>query len=115
MSELSSSTPASSAVASSAVQDQRVRRKLWLPVLLWAIFGGGLLVQVFAPHLKIENNAFVIPPSMVSQGKTINPAELVAHEKRMQLISGLLTLGGAVGLWFYYRDTLMGRRSGKTG
>jgi hypothetical protein len=105
---LASST---TAVARVAGQSTRSPRRWWLAVFFWSIFGAGLLVQVFAPRLKIEHNAFVIPPSLVSGSKEINPAEIVARERRMQLLSGLLTLSGAVGLAFYYRKTLMGRRS----
>jgi hypothetical protein len=105
------SIPSSSAIAPAARRQSRVQRKRWLVPLLWMVFISGLVVQAFAPRLKIEHNAFVIPPAMVAQGKTVNPAELVQREKRMQLISGLLTLAGALGLGLYYRDTLMGRRA----
>ena len=94
-----------------ATGEQRVRPNRWLGLLLWVIFGAGLLVQVLAPRLKIEHNAFVIPPALMSPGKAIDPEAIVAREKRMQLLSGLLTLGGALGLAFYYRDTLIRRRS----
>jgi hypothetical protein len=85
------------------------RRKWWLAVLLWSVFASGLLVQVSAPRLKIQHNAFVLPPALLSGNKTVDPAEIVAREKRRQLLSGLLTLGGAVGLGFYYRKTLLRR------
>ena len=62
-----------------------------------------------SPRLKIEPDAFVIPPSLVSQGKEINPAAIIARERRMQTFAALLTLGGALGLAFYYRDTLVRR------
>ena len=88
--------------------ERRARRQPRLvAVLLWAIFGAGLLVQAFAPRLKITNNAFVMPPSLTTQGKEINPAEIVAKERRMQLLSALLTAGGALGLAYYYRRVLL--------
>lgn len=83
----------------------------WLAVLLWMVFGAGLLVQASAPRLRIKNNTFVIPPSLVTEGKDIHPAELIARARRMQLLSGVLTLGGAVGLAFYYRRVLVRPRS----
>lgn len=77
------------------------RRKL-LGVLLWGIFGVGLAVQAFAPRLKIANNAFIIPPTLVSEGQVVLPAELIEKERRLQLLSALLTVGGALGLAYYY-------------
>jgi hypothetical protein len=73
---------------------------------LWAIFGSGLLVQAFALRLKIVNNAFVMPPALLSERKPINVAEIVAHERRMQATSAILTASGALGLAFYYRRAL---------
>jgi NhaP-type Na+/H+ or K+/H+ antiporter len=78
-------------------------RRAFLPVLLWVVFGSGLLVQAFAPRLEIENNAFVIPPSLFSESKEVHPAQIVGRERRLQALSAFLTLGGAVGLAFYYR------------
>lgn len=78
------------------------RRKL-LGGFLWGIFGMGLAVQAFAPRLKIANNAFIIPPALISEGQVVLPAELVKKERRLQLLSGLLTVGWALGLAFYYR------------
>ena len=86
------------------------RRTRWLVFLLWSIFIVGLLVQGPAPRLKIERNAFVMPQAMTSGGKEINPAELVERERRMQLLSLILTVTGAVGLGVYYREVLFGRR-----
>jgi len=62
----------------------------------------GLAVQAFAPRLKIANNAFIIPPALISEGQVVLPAELIEKERRLQLLSGLLTVGGALGLAFYY-------------
>jgi len=87
------------------------QRHRWMAVLFWTMFGAGLLVQGFAPHLKIERNAFVIPPSLIAEGQEIHPAEIVARERRMQWISGILTVGGAIGLAFYYRHSFVRPRS----
>jgi hypothetical protein len=78
------------------------RRHPWLGVLFWGIFSVGLLVQAFAPRLEITNNAFVMPPSLISEEKEVRPAEIIGKERRMQVLSGLLTGGGALGLAFYY-------------
>lgn len=91
-------------------QNQNRRRYLWL-ALLWAIFVAGLLVQAFAPRLKIKDNAFVMPPSLMSEGKDIRPAEIIARARGMQLLSAFLTLGGALGLAFHYRHVLVRPRS----
>jgi len=87
------------------------RRPQWLALLFWVLFGAGLLVQVIAPRLKIERNAFVIPPSMVSTGKQFHPAEIVSRERRMQVISAILTLGGALGLAVQYRHSFVRRQA----
>jgi hypothetical protein len=104
-------------VESGALRDKNLRsadgrtRRLWLPSLLWLVFAAGLLTEVLSPHLKIENDAFVMPPSLVDGSKPINPAEIVARAKRMQLLSMLLTVEGAVSLGLYYWPFLVGRRS----
>jgi len=87
------------------------QRHRWLAVLFWTIFGAGLLVQGFAPHLKIERNAFVIPPSLIAEGKQIHPAEIVMRERRMQWLSAILTIAGSLGLAFYYRHSFVRPRS----
>ena len=87
------------------------RRRL-LGQLLWGIFGLGLLVQALAPRLRIENGVFILSPSLVSREGELDPAEIVQRERRMQLLSGALTLGGALGLAFYYRRALFSSRSG---
>jgi hypothetical protein len=43
--------------------------------------------------------------------KPFNPVELVARERRTRMVSAILTLGGAVGLAFYYRQALFKKRS----
>lgn len=77
-----------------------------LALCLWAIFAAGLLVEMAAPRLKIENNAFVMPPINDPQAATLRPDVLVRRERWMQAASGLLTLGGAAALGIYYRRTL---------
>lgn len=92
-------------------QNKGRQRHKWLAVLFWTLFGTGLLVQAFAPRLKVRNNAFVIPPSLTSEGKDIRPAEIVTRERRMQALSAMLTVGGALGLGFHFRRVLVRPRS----
>ena len=80
-------------------------------LLCWVVFATGLLIQLLAPHLKISNGAFVIPPTLTAGANEIRPAEIVARQRRMQLISALLTVSGALGLAVLYRDILTGRTS----
>jgi hypothetical protein len=75
-------------------------------LFLWAIFAAGLLVEMAAPRLKIENNAFVMPPISDARAAILRPDVLVRQERRMQAASGILTIGGALALGFYYRRTL---------
>jgi hypothetical protein len=83
-----------------------IRRQHWLSLCIWAVFVAGLLVQVFAPHLKIANGAFMIPPALVADGNNIHLDQLIQQERRMQMISLILTVSGALGLAFRYRHTL---------
>ena len=83
------------------------RRHRWLAVLLWLIFGAGLLVHAYGPHVKITNDTFVIPPSLVSGGEHIDPAVIIAYERSKHLVSGILTVGGALGIALYYRNLLV--------
>ena len=73
------------------------------------MFAGGLLVQVLAPHLEISNGAFVIPAAITAGKNNIPLEEIVAKQRRMQLLSALLTVSGALGLAFLYRDIITGR------
>ncbi|HTC47576.1 MAG TPA: hypothetical protein VK722_09665 [Candidatus Aquilonibacter sp.] len=82
-------------------------REKRLALCLWAIFAVGLLVEMWAPRLKIENNAFVMPPINNAQAAALRPDVLVRRERWMQAFSGILTLGGAMALGVYYRRTLV--------
>jgi hypothetical protein len=90
-------------------------RRRSLALLCWLVFAAGLLVQVLSPHLKVSNGAFVIPPKMAAGRNAIRLDEIVARQRRMQLLSILLTVSGAFGLAFLYRDVLIGRASRRTG
>ncbi len=81
-----------------------------LGVLFWAIFILGLLLQFAGPQLLIEGNRFVMPQKMVEKTKIIDPAALVARFRRTRVLSAILTLGGAVGLAFCYRQALFKQR-----
>jgi hypothetical protein len=83
-----------------------------LALCLWAIFAAGLLVEMAAPRLKIENNAFVMPPINDAQAATLRPDVLVRRERWMQAGSGILTFGGALALGVFYRRTLTGALKG---
>ncbi len=92
------------------MQTQRAQgkaREAKLAVCLWAIFGVGLLVEMAAPRLKIENNAFVMPPINNVQATVLRPDVLVRRERWMQAASAILTVGGALALGAYYRRTLV--------
>jgi hypothetical protein len=89
-------------------------QRQWLAVLLWATFGLGLLIQGFTPRLRIEHRAFVVPASLLSTGKDVRPAEIVARQRHMQLLSSLLTTLAAIGLCCYYRRLLFRPRAPPT-
>lgn len=78
-----------------------------LKVCLWAVFAAGLLVELMAPKLKIENNAFVMPPISNVQGEALRPDALVRRERWIQTSAGILTVGGALALGFCYRRRLL--------
>ena len=84
------------------------RRQRALALVWWLVFAAGLLVQLLSPHLKISNGAFVIPPKMAAGRNAIRLDEIVGRQRRMQLLSILLTVSGAFGLAFLYRDILIG-------
>ena len=86
-------------------------KKRWrriVPVFLWMVFIAGLSIQVFGPRLKIENHAFIMRPSLTSQNGDINPGAIVDREREVQWTSGILTLGSAISLAFWYRRRLAG-------
>jgi hypothetical protein len=87
------------------------RRRRSLAFLCWLVFTAGLLVQLLSPHLKISNGKFVIPPKMTAGRNGIRLDEIVARQRRMQLLSVLLTMSGALGLAFVYHDILIGAAS----
>src|SRR5205807_7740511 len=84
------------------------RRRRSLALICWLLFAAGLLVQLFSPHLKISNGAFVIPPKMSAGRKAIRLDQIVARQRRIQLVSLLLSVSGALGLAFLYHDILIG-------
>jgi hypothetical protein len=96
-------------------ENKRNGRRVWLGLLLWAGFAAGLLVQAFAPHLKIQDNKFVVPPALQSAAKEVRLEEIVVRERRMQALSGILTLGSGLGLGFYYRHVLFPKAVSKGG
>lgn len=99
-------------------QIQRSSGRAWsarVVVCLWAMFVAGLLIQLAAPRLKIENNAFAMPPIVNAQGAAIRPDVLVRRERWMQGASGILTVGGALALGICYRRTLAAALMGSRG
>jgi hypothetical protein len=89
----------------------KVSRRKALIFVFWSLFAAGLLIQLFAPHLKVSNGAFVIPEALNVAGNTISPQEIVGRERLMQFLSAVLTVSGALGLAFLYRDVLFRRAS----
>jgi hypothetical protein len=87
------------------------RRPRTLALLCSLLFAAGLLVQLICPRLKISNRAFVIPPQMAAGKNAIRLDEIIGGQRRMQVLSALLTLSGALGLAFLYRDILIGGAS----
>src|SRR5205814_2416114 len=87
------------------------RRRRSLALICWLVFAAGLLVQLLSPHLKISNGHFVIPPEMSAGRNAIRLDEIVGGQRRMQFVSLLLTISGALGLAFLYRDILIGAAS----
>jgi hypothetical protein len=90
-------------------------RRLWLNVFFWALFAAGVLLQALGPHLKIKDNRFILPPSVVSAGTEVRPDAIVARERKKQFLSVVLTVVGAVGLALRHRKALFGRRSSPRG
>lgn len=84
---------------------------MWRSVFFGALFVAGVSLQIVGPHLKIANNRFVLPPALVSTGKDLRPDVIVARERTKQVLSGLLTLSGALGLALGHRKALFGSKS----
>ena len=89
------------------------RRGYAVPVLLWLVFAGGLVLQAFSPHLAIEHNSFVITEDSVPRGSVVDPQQLVQRQKAIQGTSAVLVLVGAVGLAYWYRGALRKSLTGK--
>jgi hypothetical protein len=89
---------------------EREKKRNWfrqiVPAFLWITFTTGLLIQVFAPQLNVENHAFVMRQALTSQSKEVDPAAMVERERGLQWASGFLTAGGAISLAFWYRRRL---------
>ena len=83
---------------------------MWRSVFFGALFVAGVSLQIVGPHLKITNNRFVLPPSLVSARIDMHPDAIVARERTKQILSGLLTLGGAMGLALCHRKALLGKQ-----
>lgn len=82
-----------------------------IAALLWTAFSAGLLLQGLTPPLKVVDNAFVIPPSLNSLSTGIDPAGIVARERRIRLLVGLLTMGASLGLAYCYRRDFVSSRA----
>jgi hypothetical protein len=96
-------------------RDLRPRPRRTSAAILWTVFALGLIFQAFSPHLKIVNNAFVMPEAEVKSGVGLLPAAIVNRERKLQALSGSLVLGAALGLAYCYRRNLIDAfsRSGK--
>jgi hypothetical protein len=92
------------------LQRKRKANRVW-GGLLWAVFAAGILVQLLAPNLKVQNGKFVLPPDLFTGKAVVQPDQIVARERKVQALSGLLTVCGAVGLAFYYRHIFAGPRT----
>jgi hypothetical protein len=99
--------------AALARENRRKGRTQWLAVLMWSIFGAGLLVQAFSPGLRIEHHK-IVAPAAIAQSREIHPDELIARERWVQTLSIILTVTGAVGLVVCYGPILLPRRESMT-
>src|SRR5262245_37984017 len=91
-----------------ALRIRNHRRSGWgdgVACMLWTCLGAGLLVQGFAPNLRIERERFLLPTPSVAKAR-INPVELVKRERQMQTLSAVLTGGATLGLALRYRTLL---------
>jgi hypothetical protein len=87
--------------------DVGMARQARLVLWLWAIFAAGLLIEMASPRLKIENNAFVMPPISDAGGAVLRPDVMVRRERWIRGVSGTLTLGGALALGIFYRRSVV--------
>jgi hypothetical protein len=85
--------------------------KRLLPMLFWLCLLAGVALQFVGPRLKIEDHTFVIPASYLTGSKNVDPAELVVREQRIQILSAVLTLTGAIGLGYQYRALFLKQAS----
>lgn len=82
-------------------------RSAWarLDAVLWACLAAALLLQGFAPNLKVERNSFVISASANSR-VPVSPRDLVERERKMKLISAVLAVVATAGLLVRHRKLL---------
>jgi hypothetical protein len=85
------------------------RRQLLLSALLWTFLAAGCFLQGFAPNLRVERNAFVIP--VQDKRGPVNPRLMVERERRMKLLATMFLAVAAAGLFLQYRGLLMGSSS----
>jgi len=72
-----------------------------LVLAFWLLFAAGLVVHLMAPNLEKKEKAFVIPLTLGAGAGALRPDLIVAKERRMQGISAVLTVSGALGLFFF--------------
>lgn len=82
------------------------RKAATVGVILWSIFGVGLLIRGVAPNLETNGSTFKM--SAVPMNQAIQPKKLVEQERRMQFLAALLTIGSTLGLAVFYRTALFG-------
>ena len=81
----------------------------WYALLFWMLFAAGLIVQFLAPRLEISDGKYVLPPELVNGTAQVDPQGIIRKERRMHLISAILTSSGAIGLAFLYWNVLVRR------
>ena len=82
------------------------------PAVLWIVFSAGLAIQWISPRLKIEDNAFVVPSALLQKDTGVTLQSLITRERRLQTLSAILTLAGALGLAYHYRHIFVRPKSG---
>ncbi len=78
-----------------------------LPAFFWTLFVMGLSVQAFSSGLKVANHSFVMPAASLSVQAHFDFAAIVARERKLQALSGLLVVSGAIGLMLVNRRVLI--------